>query len=147
MISITETPDWDALFEKLKFTEREYIRLIKVIVNGMIDRIKNQETSLGEPLDENSPRWIATKMNLNAPPNPLQFTGGLTEGGTYQLEFDENNAYITLIPSYREIHLDLIEISERTGKNYRDWFGIHEDDVEIIMEIAKEFLNRKIREL
>jgi hypothetical protein len=144
MIRVDQTPNWDNLIAELQFTDAEKVRFVEVIITGIIDRVKNQKTALGEVLSENSPRWSVTKRNLGKPQLPLQFTGGLTRESTYQLEVTDTGAYIVLIPSYRQIHLDLIEISEATGKNYEDWFGIHEDDIDDVMFVMERIIEQKL---
>lgn len=141
--------DIENIMDRLAFTEAEYIRLAEVIVKGMCERIRNDQiTADGEPIDENSTSWAAFKENTNAPGRtPLWYKGGLSTPTTYEIIWDGEGFTIQLEPGYEDIHLNLIEISEQAGKNYSDWFGIHEDDIEIIMALARAILNSKLERM
>lgn len=137
-------PDFEEIERALKINEYDMAALAELIVDGMIERIKAQQTADGEILSENSKWWAGVKLRQGYPTSPLQYKGGLIRHDTYQLTMEGGSMMIQLIPSYREIHLDLIEISETTGKNYKDWFGIAEEDMEVVEAELKRILTTKL---
>jgi hypothetical protein len=98
------------------------------------------------PLAENSSRWRAQKEREGRPTSPLQYKGGLRNPSYYDVIVENDVIIISLIPSYRQIHLDLIEISEATGKNYKDWFGIAVTDIKMIVKEFKKMIGEILEE-
>jgi hypothetical protein len=140
-------PDFGAIADLVKFEEADYVLFAKIIVDGITSRILAGVTADGEALDENSLGWIAQKLREGRFTGPLQYTGGLREARTYQVAFDGELATIELIGSYKRIHIDLNEISDRTGKNYSAWFGIAAEDIGYIMAEAELILAEKLRQV
>jgi hypothetical protein len=134
-----QLPNFELLEAQNIISENDYVAMARIIVKGITSRIRDKEiTAEGQPLDENSIAWQRQKLRKGRSTRPLQYRGVLREPSSYQLVFEENTASITLIPSETQIHLDLIDISLKTGKNYADWFGIHEDDIK---EMEQEITN------
>src|SRR6185369_15666141 len=95
----------------------------------MCARIRKEGvTADGQPLSQNSMWWIAQKLREGRPTNPLWYTGGLSRPETYEIRISPNRITIQLRADYEQIHIDLIQISQRTGKNYKDWFGISKSE-------------------
>ena len=144
-ININNNINWDNIFDKMIFNHNEIKHLASMIIEGMTDRIINQITADGRPLDANSASWQAQKQEEGKGVQTLIYTGGLKDVSTYQIKINDEKVSIELEPGYRDIHLNLIEISEATGKNYKDWFGIAPIDIEIIMDEARYIIQEKLR--
>lgn len=144
-----QMPDFDGMIEEIRFEEIDIVAFAEIIIDGMTSRILEGVTAEGEALDENSLGWVAQKLREGRFTAPLQYTGGLRDAnaGAYVIAFNGETATIELAGNYRQIHVDLINISNRTGKNYKDWFGINQEDIDIIMEEAAEIIKEKLRRL
>jgi hypothetical protein len=141
-------PNWDAIAQAAVLTKQDYVKLAGIIVGGIIDRIRNSQTTAnGRPLSKNSKWWTAQKLREGKYTNTLMYTGQISQAQTYNLRFEEQKCYIELLPSKLELHLKLIEISDKTGKNYRDWFGASQQDLTEIMETVSEILETKFEAL
>lgn len=139
--------DWDSFIKKIMFTKKELEAIGEFIINGITQRVLTGVTADNETLDENSRRWIAQKLREGRPTSPLQYKGGIINKDSYIITILEDGFIrIEMIPSYRDIHLELIEISEVTGKNYRDWFGISDKDKEAIREILTNVITDRIEQ-
>ena len=139
--------DWDQIVNSLIFDDNDFILMAKIVVKGITDRILDGRTANEESLDENSPMWLAKKMREGRNTAPLQYTGELSKSHSYNLVITERNVMIELLPSKRQLHLDLIDISERTGKNYKDFFAMSSGDIIAIMALAEEILADKLSNL
>lgn len=136
------------LEDAMAFVEDDLRTLATVVVKGMIERIRQGVNPEYDDLDENSPRWIDYKVRRGYPDRPLQYTGGLTTEDTYQLRFiSDREVIIELGGRYHQIHLNLIKISEQTGKNYSSWFGFNDNDIENVQITLQQIIEDKIRDL
>jgi hypothetical protein len=140
--------DWNSISSQVDFSKEDLQRVGKFLVRRMTSRVMRQLTATGRPLDQNSVRWLSQKLREGKPTLPLQYTGGIRNPSFYEVEILPGNIMrIQMIPSYRNIHLDLVDISEETGKNYRDWFGIGAEDVPLVVDIITETIMARLQEL
>lgn len=136
--------DWDELLDELLLKKKDLEKIAKMIIRRISRRVVKGETATGRPLDQNSPAWKAQKLREGKPILPLQYQGGIRNPDFYDFTIKDDIITIKMIPSYRDIHLDLVDISERTGKNYRDWFGIHERDHAVVAQAIAETIHDKM---
>ena len=128
--------DEQEIIDALALDEFDMISFGEIIIQEIVTNILNQKTADGRPLSLNSRSWQAKKLRESRLPWPLQYTGKLAQESTFRIEREGENLIVVLEPDYRDIHLNLIEISEKTGKNYQDFFGITETAGK---KIEKEF--------
>lgn len=140
--------DWNLVAKQIEFDKADMKKIGKFLIRRMTNRVLKQLTATGRPLDRNSERWIAQKLRVGAPTLPLQYRGGIRNPSFYEVEvLSKDTLRIRMIPSYRDIHLDLVDISEQTGKNYKDWFGIGASDIPLVVDIITETLMHRLKDI
>lgn len=144
---VTGEIDWDGMLQELTYTTEDLFELGEIIINGIVDGILDQTTPKGEPLDQGSRRTLAKKLREGKPLLSLQDTGKLRNPATYRITKTPNSIIIHLEPAYRDVHLDLIAISEKTGKNYRDFFDISQETADKLMKKAEMILEQKLERI
>src|SRR6185369_6780500 len=103
---VKSAPNWDEIGEYLKFKDADYVRFAEIIVDGMIQRTRNEQvTADGRPLSKNSRWWTAQKLRKGSRGalQSLVDSGKLTEATTYQVVLSEG-VQLQLTPDYTEIH-------------------------------------------
>ncbi len=136
---VTDNIKWDSIMKSGTLKIDDFMVIGDIVIKGIIYRIISGKVASGQALNQNSPFWKAFKENNDFLTQPLQMTGGLTQEKTYRLRMkQEGHLILELKPHYHDIHFDLNEISRKTGKNYSEFFGMSEKDIEEILEYAFE---------
>jgi len=146
-MSVSGNIDWNRIEKALEFTPSEKFEIGFEVIQHIVDGIIEQVTYKGQPLDINSKRRLSQKMRLGRPLKSLIFTGHLSNKSSYEVNLKQGSLSITLEEGYQPVHLDLINISAKTGKNYKDFFGVSKEAWDEVMKLATEMLVEKLKGL
>jgi hypothetical protein len=146
MFEITEIPFWTVIEGELEFTPAEHYRLAEIIPQKIIQRILDQVDANEDPLPINSERWLRIKRRLGAPQQSLRFQDRLSNISYWEIKItDYGMMEIQLNPEMKEIHRELIELSNETGKRYDLFFGVNEEDAQDVQDSAWLLQQEKLR--
>ena len=138
--------DLGALEQIAKGVPKEILTVMgEGIAFKMGRRIRDDShTVFGETLDPNSPGWHEFKLEDGFVGRPLVMTGAMTEKNAWKVKINQKSGTITLtLDSQHHKKWDtIINIAEKTGRNWDEAWGIGEEEFKHVMATLKRWLDK-----